>query len=340
MTNNLFDFATSELSQDAVICWLANWADDSFSQNEPMHSYGRDFLASLLECWNEKSNGSIKLPASISIRIARGINDADVTLVINDKLAIFIEDKTGTSHHSNQLARCRQEASTSELYKGMEKVFIFFKTHDFIPDDYLRNSCFAIYDRTRLVTLLHGMKTDENCILNDFAQYIFGMENAAQAYRREKIEDWPAEAIPKFHSLIAQKIPGMNGGLANPMAGVPGCWGYEHCIPDVMCVYLQIVTTPEKPVKSNLYFRISEVVHPDQLPQIRKKWYECLQEAAKKYKAVIQKTVWRGGNTMNIAMLEGDFRAVDQNGVIDEAQTFDRLKLAQDILDEAVKLYK
>ena len=27
MTPNLFDFATKELSQDAVICWLIAWAD-------------------------------------------------------------------------------------------------------------------------------------------------------------------------------------------------------------------------------------------------------------------------------------------------------------------------
>ena len=35
---NLFAFATSELSQDAFICWLASWADPSCrSLDAPMH---------------------------------------------------------------------------------------------------------------------------------------------------------------------------------------------------------------------------------------------------------------------------------------------------------------
>ena len=35
--NNIFNFATSELSQDAFICWLCNWVnfdDNDLSENE------------------------------------------------------------------------------------------------------------------------------------------------------------------------------------------------------------------------------------------------------------------------------------------------------------------
>jgi hypothetical protein len=35
---NLLDFATSDLSQDAFICWLASWADPSCREpNGPLH---------------------------------------------------------------------------------------------------------------------------------------------------------------------------------------------------------------------------------------------------------------------------------------------------------------
>lgn len=34
--NNLFDFATSELSQDAVICWCVNWYNEKESKLYPL----------------------------------------------------------------------------------------------------------------------------------------------------------------------------------------------------------------------------------------------------------------------------------------------------------------
>jgi hypothetical protein len=44
---NLFDYATSELSQDAFVCWLAAWADPGCrAANEPLHA-GRTAFVSL-----------------------------------------------------------------------------------------------------------------------------------------------------------------------------------------------------------------------------------------------------------------------------------------------------
>jgi hypothetical protein len=47
---NLFAFATSELSQDAFICWLASWADPSCRElNGPLHATATAFLDRLLK---------------------------------------------------------------------------------------------------------------------------------------------------------------------------------------------------------------------------------------------------------------------------------------------------
>jgi hypothetical protein len=55
---NLFDFATSELSQDAFICWLASWADPSYrDDDEALHATA--FLDRLLE------TGGVPKPAAL-----------------------------------------------------------------------------------------------------------------------------------------------------------------------------------------------------------------------------------------------------------------------------------
>jgi hypothetical protein len=54
---NLFDFATSELSQDAFFCWLLAWADARYSEQDPaLHRTGRSLLNALLAKHGEKLN--------------------------------------------------------------------------------------------------------------------------------------------------------------------------------------------------------------------------------------------------------------------------------------------
>ena len=49
MNNNnpcLFDYATSELSQDAFLAWLLKWSDDDFSGS--VHDFSRELLSGML----------------------------------------------------------------------------------------------------------------------------------------------------------------------------------------------------------------------------------------------------------------------------------------------------
>src|SRR5688500_7119832 len=101
---NVFDFATSELSQDAFICWLAAWADPAHRiNNEPLHGMATAFLDRLLEV------GNVPRPAGYqSVEVHAQWNNIDVLLVVNDDTDIIIEDKTNTKDHSDQLKRYKQ----------------------------------------------------------------------------------------------------------------------------------------------------------------------------------------------------------------------------------------
>ena len=49
MRPNLFSIATKELSQDAFITWLLQWADDTFIQeNSELCNAGKEFVKKLL----------------------------------------------------------------------------------------------------------------------------------------------------------------------------------------------------------------------------------------------------------------------------------------------------
>lgn len=105
--NNIFTFATGELSQDAFICWCLNWI------NEPdtvgTHRYrqlGLELLAKLID---NPSNSDVLSKVNIKsidkVILVQQVLNIDVLAIIPQyKLAIIIEDKTCTSEHGNQIS--------------------------------------------------------------------------------------------------------------------------------------------------------------------------------------------------------------------------------------------
>ena len=131
--NNIFSFATGELSQDAFICWCLNWI------NEPdtvaTHRYrqlGLDLLAKLID---KPSNCDKLLKVDIKsidkVILVQQVLDIDVLAIIPQyKLAIIIEDKTSTSEHGNQISFYKDSLETVfnskkpwNAYSKLEKAF-------------------------------------------------------------------------------------------------------------------------------------------------------------------------------------------------------------------------
>ena len=98
MENNIFTFATSELSQDAFISWCLNWIN---YPEKPLYALAEQLLLKMGEDKDSFRDGII---------IERQIKHVDVLVVIKGKnRAIIIEDKVYTSEHSNQIARYEKE---------------------------------------------------------------------------------------------------------------------------------------------------------------------------------------------------------------------------------------
>ena len=107
--NNLFSFATKELSQDAIIAWLINKS----CVNETDKT-GKNFLCNLMG-WDTQKDFEIK-------KVIRQYKSIDVFVEIeNDgnKEAIIIEDKTDTFLHDFQMlkyiSRIAEEKESKKL---------------------------------------------------------------------------------------------------------------------------------------------------------------------------------------------------------------------------------
>jgi len=88
MKPNIFDISTKELSQDAFITWLLQWADISNSSHDlDLRNCGKDFVSELIK----KSNPDF-IETVTTVRAGRQKENIDVWAEVNDKYLIIIED--------------------------------------------------------------------------------------------------------------------------------------------------------------------------------------------------------------------------------------------------------
>ncbi len=159
---NLFEFATSELSQDAFLCWLAALA----GHDEPdLPNLGRSFIAWL---WRA-AKGDTVAPQQIELlgKPRTQWEKIDITFEVaidGSKVRFIIEDKTGTTQHDDQLKRYRETAEKD----GSSVVAIYFKTgYHFGSDVMARQAGYAVIGLKEWVEFL-GTQTVRNDILDDY----------------------------------------------------------------------------------------------------------------------------------------------------------------------------
>jgi len=152
---NLFEFATSELSQDAFICWLLAWNDTELEEAKAAKEFiaflYNSFMKTLENDPNEKRDIWPDADyAHVSASEVEGFYQykkkmplkqkfkTDVFFVVKIRdvdVAFIIEDKTNTSTHNNQLSRYVAEVLKSKTFNKMPLVRIYYKTGYIYPED-------------------------------------------------------------------------------------------------------------------------------------------------------------------------------------------------------------
>ena len=138
--NNMFKYATKELSQDAFICWCINWINYKYEvkgdkNQEKLYEMSKKILDKILE------NTSINSSYIDKVNIIRQFENIDIILVITTKAleeyVVIIEDKVGGNLSEHQ----RNDLYVSKLIKALknnkEKQYILslneFKEENIIP---------------------------------------------------------------------------------------------------------------------------------------------------------------------------------------------------------------
>lgn len=224
--NNIFTYATSELSQDAFLCWLFSFAMKDSDYEPVLKACAVDFLKQFipeLEAENE---------IWISEVPKKQYKFVDVLLTVNDKYKVIIEDKTYTSEHDNQLKNYADTITND--FNEYKKICVYFKIgfqgglSNVIENNYL------IFMRKNILSTLEKYidKTD-NVIFKSYYEMIKSLDEEANKYKVLPVCEWDWAQINEFYDQLKSKIKkDFNydcnyGKVNNESGGFYGLWIYN-----------------------------------------------------------------------------------------------------------------
>lgn len=241
MRPNIFKFATSELSQDAFICYVLDYYKDEWKSKYSLeYKFARFFIHKLFE-----KLGIEKIEIN-SLEIKKQFMGIDILLIINENLYIIIEDKTFTSERENQMNGYREKVINHCKALEQNVYCIYYKTGD---ESY--TNTLLIRDRTNIETLLREEIIEifekyegSNIIFEDYLTNLKDIQNERQNFKTKNLKNesftW-SEIVGFYNELdkafvrlklagIMPKDIGFNWGYVANQNGGFMCYNFENVL--------------------------------------------------------------------------------------------------------------
>ena len=213
---NIFSFATSELSQDAMIAWLLSWADKKYSrEDEQLHEVAQSFVKLLT------NNEDLDIK---QIKVSRQVKNIDIVAEINDNTILIIEDKTNTTIHDKQLEKYK--VAIEDQYHNHEKYFVYVKTGN-EPKSILNKVDESGYETVLRDDILTCLKKYQgnNILLCNFIEYLQKIEDETLSFQDHSVNKWSRYAWEGFFKKLENEININDWNyVSNESGGFLGAW--------------------------------------------------------------------------------------------------------------------
>lgn len=172
-------YATGELTNDAMICWMLDWAN---SDDERYKNLSQD----ILRLFTDNEHLYVDF-----INIKKQYKNIDILVEVNDSEVIVIEDKVYTSHHSSQLERYKEIIDNSEEYKNYNKHYVYYKIGNECSYNGVEQAKYKRISRDAILNVIKRYIYLGNNLLNDYIDYLEDMETTFNMYKSEDdINKW------------------------------------------------------------------------------------------------------------------------------------------------------
>lgn len=215
---NIFDYATSELSQDAFICYLLEFGMDKYKIYFP---YEYEIAHKFLKMCGVPANEEI-------LEIRKQYLDIDV-LVITSSHLLIVEDKIGTKEHSNQIIKYVKALKDDKLSEGRKIKVCYLKTLDYVrsyksSDENVLPQCDCCSLRRKDMLDLLKSNYQNNLIFESFYSRLNSIEKQIKNCDNEEIRTWCKE---KWFDYLSSVLVGYDFNIDwvnNARGGFYACY--------------------------------------------------------------------------------------------------------------------
>jgi hypothetical protein len=340
-TPNIFKYATSELSQDAMICYILEWAKiESKSKNEKLHKLGIDFLDSLFAKFYDDKKlekyEKITIKTQYPVKVNTKNKFIDILCIVDD-FVFIIEDKTNTKNSKNQLenylaiikTKTKSSLDKDREFKDKEVLPIYFKTGDQGNYDDVKKAGYKAYLRKDFLKVLEKFSDIENTIIKDYILHLQKIELEVNSYKNLPVDKWISKRIKnpwKGFFMELQKKENLNEGnwkeVPNGSGGFVGFWWqYDNVKP-----YLQIE-------EERLFIK----VRAGGCAKTRKEYFKFIENEDKnKIFTRPNSRRWSSEGVMTLFKLKNDYIILNNNGTLNFDETLNNLKNVSEIFSDIV----
>ena len=321
---NIFSFATSELSQDAMFAYLIKWADPhNMDIDKEMCQLGQSFLKLLTSSENLIID---------SVEVGRQWRNIDIWVEINNDTILIIEDKTNTSIHDNQLDRYR--AIIEDEYNGKRNIqlFTYVKTGNEPKAvlEEIKKKGYKTINRAQILAILNTYRGNNPIVLN-YKDSLQALEDATNSYINSPIDKWNGDAWQGFYMEIEKYCDGIQWGyVPNPSGGFWGAWWHF------------IWPNNNKNLKMYLQFEEAKMCikicydGPENKTIIRNKCFEALMETATlQAPEIIRPDRFGAGTYMTIGVVKPEHLFGDKIIIVQDILA--KLSKYEEIVDKTIK---
>lgn len=201
LKNNLFEYATSELSQDAFICWLASYAHEEAEKDAALNECARKMLEMFVPEFEGKN---FKL-----LNVERQVDNVDVLLTVECEENIYkiiVEDKTYTSEHDNQLNRYVEELAKKHEENTVIVKGVYYKTGFQSDLSSVKEAHYEIISREKMLNLMQQyVDKTNNQIFISYYNYWNSKQKLVETFETLPVVDWGWWAVYGFYDYLHTK---------------------------------------------------------------------------------------------------------------------------------------
>ena len=211
MKPNIFNYAKSELTNDAIICWMLDWTNSE-------HEIYKNLSQDMIRLFTKNKDLDVE-----SVKIKKQYKNIDILVEVNDSEVIVIEDKVKTSSHSNQLERYKDTIDNEEFYKNYNKHYIYYKVGNESQNNGVEQAGYTRIKRDEILNIIKKYRDLNNDLLNDYIDYLESIEKTSNMYKEEDdINKWDWETWEGYYNHLQLKDDIKDGYwhyVSNPKGG-------------------------------------------------------------------------------------------------------------------------